>query len=158
MCTGMELLMIGGSAFSALGQITQGSQQKQMYHDQAQATVNNAAIEADSYTAQAEKIRKAGKTQVGEANAALAASGVKIGQGSALEVEKNIRTNVEQDALSAILSGTRTTTAAQQESKMLQKAGSNAQTNAMFGVGSTVLSAGAEYVKSGWKKAATQGA
>lgn len=145
------ILMAVGTGMSVLGQIQQGQQQREMYNAQAQQTLNDAAYRADAAKAQAEKIRKAGRAQVGEANASLAASGVKLGEGTALEVRKTITQNSEEDALSAILSGKRTTAAAQQEAQLLGKAGNNAVTNSYYGAASTALQAGATYKRGGWK-------
>lgn len=150
MCNPMVFMAIS-SAVSAIGQMQQGEAQKEMYNAQAQETLNNAAYSADAAKSQAEKIRKAGKAQQGEANAALAASGVKLGQGTALEVKKTIIQNSEEDALSAILSGKRVQSSASREAAMLGKAGDNAVTNANFGAASTVLSAGGNYLKGNWK-------
>lgn len=152
MCTGMEILMAAGTAMSVMGQVQQGQQQREMYNAQAQQTLNDAAYRADAAKAQAEKIRKAGRAQVGEANASLAASGVKLGEGTPLEVQKTITQNAEEDALSAILSGKRTTAAAQEEARLLGKAGDNAVTNSSYGAASTVLQAGGTYARGGWKK------
>lgn len=144
-------IMIAGTAMSVMGQVQQGKQQKEAYNAQAQATLNDAAYRADAAKAQAEKIRRAGRAQVGEANASLAASGVKLGEGTPLEVKKNITQNAEEDALSAILSGKRTTDVAQKEAEMLGKAGDNAVTNSQYAAASTVLQAGGTYARGGWK-------
>jgi len=157
MCISATMLMAIGTGVSVLGQLQQGQQQKEMYNAQAQATINDAAYRSDAATAQAEKIRKAGKAQVGEANAALAASGVKLGQGSALEVKKSIIQNSEEDALSAILSGKRITQTANQEASMMARAGDNAQSNALMGAAGTALSAGGQYLSGGWKLSAKAG-
>jgi hypothetical protein len=158
MCNPIAFQVIG-TMVSVMGQMKQGEAQQQQANAQAQATLNDGAYKADAATAQAEKIRKAGKAQVGEANAALAASGVKLGEGTPLEVKKTIVQNSEEDALSALLTGKRATATAQEEASMLGKAGENAQSSAMFGaaVGAagTVLKAGGDYMKDGWKSAAT---
>lgn len=154
MCTGLEILMAASSAMSVMGQLSQGQQKKEMYNAQAQQSLNDAAYKADAYKSQAEKIRKAGKAQVGEANAALAASGVKLGEGTPLEVKKTIVQNSEEDALTALLNGSRTTTAAQEQAQLLGKAGDNAVTNAEWGAASSVLSAGGSYMRGGWKSTA----
>ncbi len=146
------MLMLGGVGMSVMGQLQQGQQQKEMYNAQAQQTLNDAAYRADAAKAQAEKIRRAGRAQVGEANTALAASGVKLGEGTPLEVQKTITQNSEEDALSSILSGKRTTAAAQQEAQLLGKAGDNAVTNSYYGAASTALSAGGTYARGGWAK------
>ena len=141
------LLMAVSTGVSVIGQVQQGQAQKEAYNAQAQQTLNDAAYKADAAKAQAEKIRKAGRAQVGEANASLAASGVKLGEGTALEVQKTITTNAEEDALSAMLSGKRITQSAQQEADLLGTAGDNA-------VNSSVLGAGATLLKAGWKVSA----
>ena len=142
-------IMIGGTVLSAVGQIQQGKAQAKAYSSQAQQTLNDGAYRADAAKAQAEKIRKAGRAQVGEANASLAASGVKLGDGTALEVDREITQNAEEDALSAILSGKRAQTAAQQEAKLLGKAGNNAMSNSVLGAAGTLAS--------GWKLSAKKG-
>ncbi len=153
MCTGVEIALMASAAVSAVGAIAQGQQQKAAMDDQAQIARNDAAYKADAAKAQAEKIRRLGKAQRGEAKAALAASGVKLGEGTPLELEKDIAQKSEEDALSALLTGKRITQSANDEAAMLQRAGNNAVTNSYFSAGSSVLSAGATYAKGGWKKA-----
>lgn len=142
---------IAGAAASVMGQMQQAKQQQKMHNAQAQQTLNEGAYRADAAKQQAEKFRKAGKAQAGEARAQLAASGVKLGEGTPLEIDKEITQNAEEDALSALIGGKRATTAAQEEAKLLGKAGDNAVTNAGYGAASTVLSAGGSMIKSGWK-------
>ncbi|WP_052473444.1 hypothetical protein [Sulfuritalea hydrogenivorans] len=144
-------LMTAGTVLSIGGQINQGQQQREMYNTQAQQSINDAAYRADAAKSQAEKIRKAGRAQVGEANASLAASGVRLGEGTPLEVQKTITQNSEEDALSAILSGQRATAAAQQEAQLLGKAGDNAVANSYTKAVGTVLQSGAT-VMGGWKR------
>ena len=142
---------------SVVGQVTAGQQQKEMANAQAQQSLNEGAYRADAAKAQAEKIRRAGKAQSGEAKAALAASGVKLGEGTALEVQKSITQGAEEDALSALLSGKRAQSAAQEEASLLGQAGDNAVTNSVFGAAGTALSAGGAYAKGGWKSTAKAG-
>ncbi len=49
-----------------------------------------AQVEQDNALKTAEVIRRAGRKQVGQANAAFAGAGVKVGEGSAAEVERDI--------------------------------------------------------------------
>jgi hypothetical protein len=154
MCTGIELLMLAGTAVSVVGQVQQGQQQKEMVAVQADQTLQQGAYTADAAKAQAAKIRKAGQYQVGAANASLAASGVKLGEGTPLEIKKSIIQNSEQDALSAILGGKRAMSSAQQEAQLLAQSGNNAVTNSYYGAGSTILAAGGQYALGGWKSAA----
>lgn len=153
--TAAMIAMAAGTAVSVMGQIEQGKSQKEMYNAQAQQALNEGAYAADAAKAQAEKIRKAGRAQQGEAKAALAASGVKLGEGTPLEVQKSITQNVEEDALSVLIGGKRATDSAQQEAQMLGKAGDNAVKNSYYGAAGTVLQAGATYAKGNWMKTAS---
>lgn len=156
MCNPLAFQIIG-TAVSVMGQLKQGEAAQEQANAQAQQTLNQGAYQADAAKQQAEKIRKAGKAQQGEANAALAASGVKLGHGTALEVKKSIIQNTEEDALSAILSGSRAQSSAQQEAQLLGKAGENANSSAQFGAMSTVLQSGGDYMKGNWKTSAKAG-
>jgi hypothetical protein len=156
MCNPLAFQIIG-TAVSVMGSLRQGEAAQEQANAQAQQALNQGAYQADAAKQQAEKIRKAGRAQQGEANAALAASGVKLGQGTALEVRKSIIQNTEEDALSAILSGSRAQSSAQQEAQLLGKAGENASGAGMFGAMTTVLKSGGDYMKGNWKTSAGAG-
>lgn len=154
MCTGLEIALLAGSALSAGTAIYQGNQQKKMYQEQAQEAVNQAAYDADAYKQKADQIRRAGKKQVGETNAALAASGVKLGKGTPLELTNQIQQDAEHDALAAILSGERSVSAASAQARIYNNAGKTAQTAGYLNAGRTVLGAAIDYKRGGWKGAA----
>lgn len=124
--------------------IYSGQQQAAAAEAQAISEQNQADAEADVARAHAEKIRKAGRAAKGEANVALAKSGVKLGEGTALEVQKEITQNVEQDAFAALLSGSRAKRAGEEEASMLRASGDAAVT-------SSVLKAAGTVVAGGWK-------
>lgn len=149
----LAVTAVVGAGVSAYSSIESGKQQKKMYEDQAQQAANEGAYKKDAAKAQAEKIRRLGAAQKGEAKAALAASGVKLGEGTALEVEKSITKNSEEDALSALLGGKRGEEAAQAESSMLMRAGSNARKTGNMNAAGTVLST-AGSLGAGWKSTA----
>jgi len=142
----LAVAAIAGAGVSAYSSMEQGKQQKKMYEDQAQQASNDAAYKQDAAKAQAEKIRRMGAMQKGEAKAALAASGVKLGEGTALEVEKSIAKNSEEDALSALLGGKRASDTALDESAMLMTAGANAQRSGNLSAAGTMLSAASGWV------------
>ena len=119
MCTGFEIAMMAASAVGTVGTIYSGIQQAEAADNQAQIAENNAAYEADANKQQAEKIRRMAKAQRCEANAALAKSGVKLGEGTALEVQKDITQKSEEDALSALLSGSRAIKSGDEQADML---------------------------------------
>ena len=139
MCTGLEIIL-GATALSVGGQLMAGE-------DRAKEAEIQGAYALDAATQTAKNIRKAGKAQQGAANVALAASGVKLGEGTALEIQNTIDQNVQQDALSAILSGQRTKSAMQREAD-------NARKNSYYGAAGSVLSAGAQASRGGWKSRA----
>jgi hypothetical protein len=149
--------MAVAAGISALGAIQQGQARKQEADARAVQTLNEGLYRQDAAQAQAEKIRKAGRAQRGEAKAALAASGVKLGEGTPLEIDKTISTNVEEDALSAILSGKRAMSSATQEASLLQTAGDNAVTNSYFNAAGSVLGAARDYYKGNWRTTAGGG-
>jgi hypothetical protein len=149
----LAVAAIAGAGVSAYSSMEQGKQQKKMYEDQAQQAANEGAYKQDAAKAQAEKIRRMGAAQKGEAKAALAASGVKLGEGTALEVDKNITRNSEEDALNALLGGNRGSQASMDESSMLMRAGSNAKKTGNMNAAGTVLST-AGSLASGWKSSA----
>jgi hypothetical protein len=154
MCTGIEIAMLIGTAASVAGTVVAGQNQQKQADAQAQQAVNTGAYEADSYKAQADKIRRAGKAQVGAADASLAASGVKLGTGTPLELKKTITQRYEEDALTSLMNGGRSTSAATEQAGIYSKAGSAAITNSYFKAGSTVLGAAGDYSRGGWKAAA----
>lgn len=156
MGTGVEIAAYAALAASVVGTgVSVYSQQQtakdtqEASNEQAKIAIDQAAGEADARKAQAEKIRKMGKFQRGETKASLAASGVKLGEGTALELDKSIIQSSEEDALSAILSGNRIVSSADREAQSLIKAGNNARSNANTQSIGTALSSAAK-IGSGW--------
>lgn len=125
------ILLAASTAVSVAGTVMQGNAQKKMYNAQAQQALNESAYEADAYKQQADKIRRAGRAQVGETNTALAASGVKLGTGTPLELKKDIIQRSEEDALTAIMQGGRATQAGSEQASLYGKAGKSATNTAM---------------------------
>ena len=142
---------MASAAVTVVGTIVNGQNQKEQANAQAQQALNESAYEADAYKQEADKIRRAGKSQVGEVNASLAASGVKIGEGTALELKKTVIQRSEEDALTAIMQGGRSSTAGKEQASLYGKAGDAAVTNSYFKAGATVLGAAADYKRGGWK-------
>lgn len=152
MCTGVEIAAIGASVLSAGGAVYSGQQQKKMSNYQA------AQAEADAEAAQAaarleaDRIRKAGRAQVAQANAALAASGVDTGEGTALRIQSGIVGDAEQDAYQTILNGANQSARLNSQAQADRISGKNAAMAGYIGAGSSLLSAGGK-AYSGWKSA-----
>ena len=135
---GMSAILAVGTGLSVLGQLQQGQQQADFYEAQARQSELNAAYTRQDAMTQAEKIRRAGRRQVGETNAQLAASGVKLGEGTPLELTRETIELSEQDAFSAMLSGERGFTQGMTEARSMRTAGRNAVSNSILGSAGTV--------------------
>ena len=135
---GMSAILAVGTGLSVLGQIQQGQQQSDYYKAQAQQAEINAQTARSDAQKQAEKIRRAGRYQVGETNAQLAASGVKLGEGTPLALTQDITNNAEQDAFAAILSGERGYTQGMTEASSMRTAGNNAVSNSVLSSAGTI--------------------
>lgn len=138
-------LALIATAASAGSTLYSGVQQKKASDAQAQATLNEAAYEADAARAQAEKIRRAGREQVGAQKAALAAAGVKLADGTALELQRDTTTKVEEDALTALLTGRRITQRGSEEASLLRRSGNSALTSSVLSAAGQAATAGYKY-------------
>lgn len=145
---------VAAAAVGAGAAIYQGQQQKATAETNAELTRRQAAADQDAAVAQAEKIRRAGKAQQAEANAALAASGVSVGEGTAVRIGREIATNTEKDAMQTILSGARRAVSGEAEAGMLRSQGSAASTAGYLNAGSSLLAGASAYARSGWKSQA----
>lgn len=155
MCTGVEIALLAGTALSAGATIMNGQQQKEMAEYSAEVAEQDAnQAKADAMT-QAEKVRKAMRAQQGEARAALAASGVDVGVGTAEQIETDIYARGEEDALSLILSGGRRARSLQGEAGMQRAAGGAAATGAAVSALGQIASSAATYGR--WKAAPKAG-
>lgn len=150
MCTGLEMFIIGSTAFSAVSAISQGNQQKKYYDYQAAQAEADAQAARELGEVQAEKIRKAGAGQQSEARAALAASGVEVSAGTPLKIYQEIDRRAEEDAHQAILSGGRQGNRYVSEARFSRMAGENARSSGFMRAGSVLASGGLQIAK-GWK-------
>lgn len=165
MCTGLEPYIgyiIAGTAAAAGTAISYSAaqDQKEQARDlakqqeaQAQADANFAASEAE---VNARSIRKAVEKQRSEARAAIAASGVTVGVGTAEQIDSGIAAEGEQDALMALYDGSnrarQITIAGSQAAQRSRNAASAAQYQA-----ASALASGASTLASGWKTSGKKG-
>lgn len=156
MCTGVEIAAIGASVLAAGGAVYSGQQQKKMSNYQAAQAEADAEASQKAARVEADRIRKAGARQAAAANAAMAASGVETGEGTALRITSGITEDSEQDAYQTILNGANSASRLQAQAQADRITGSNAATAGNISAGSSLLSAGgAAY--DGWKKAKAGG-
>lgn len=154
MCTGLEIAaLIFSGASTAYGiseNRQQGKERKRLNDYQAQLAEADAQAEREAGEATASRIRRAGTFQQSEARAALSASGVEIGAGTPLLIEREIARGSEADALAAILQGTRGVARSEGEASLFRMAGRNAVTAGNRAAFGSLLSGGAQ-ATSGWK-------
>lgn len=142
--------VIGAS--SAFNQILGGKYANAQAQMQADQMEYQAKLEEQSALQTAAVIRRAGQRQVGAANAAYAVAGVKVGEGSALETERQITTDVEHDAFQAILDGGRRARGLQTSAQLSRIDGRMKQTAGYVNAASSMLNSGYNAIKSnGWR-------
>jgi len=100
MCDPVSLALAGSKAY---GSVMEGQMAKGQAEMMAGQSEYQAKVEQQNALATAGIIRRAGRKQIGQATAGFAAAGVKVGEGSAGEVERQINQDVEHDAFQALL-------------------------------------------------------
>lgn len=148
MCTGIEIAaataLAASTAYSAYSSVQQGKQAKlnaEAQSDQAQIDANNAA---SASKVQADRIRRLARNQASEANAALAASGVEVGEGTALNINQEIYGNAEEDAAMTIFNGENQRKRGYVDATNMSLYGSQQQSAANSQAVGSVLAAGAQ--------------
>lgn len=137
--------LAASTAYSAYNSVQQGKQAQlnaDAQSDQAQIDADNAASAAK---VQADRIRKLARSQAGEANAALAASGVEVGAGTALNINQDIYQNAEEDAVMTILNGEQQRQRGYVDAQNISAYGKQQRSAANSQAIGSVLSAGADY-------------
>jgi len=140
---GIETMLMVGMAMSAGGTILGAVNAKETADANAEMARRQGEADKDAAVAQAEKIRKAARAQVGQANAALAASGISVGEGTPVRINEQIYRDSEEDAYNTILTGTRRQRSANDEAAIMRSQGNNALVGGLINAGSTVLAGGA---------------
>lgn len=137
------VFMAAGTAIQMYGQVQQGRAAQAAANAEAANLEYQAEVDRDNAQASASRIRRAGRRARGETLAGIAASGIKVGQGSALDVEREVMTDYETDAALAILNGERAGRGAESQADMTRRAGRDARRASYWGATSSLLSAGA---------------
>lgn len=150
MCTGVEIVMLGGALLGAGAAVHQGQTQKNYNNYLAAQAEADARAEQSAARVEAERIRKAGKQQKSEAIAALAASGVDVTSGTALKIDQEIGRASSEDAFLTLAGGRDRAARLNAEAQGSRMAGSRAQTAGYLNATNTLLVAGTNSGK-GWK-------
>lgn len=152
MCDPLTLTMmtVASTAVSTLGALQQGQQQKAYANYQAAQADADAKAERDAAEIHADKIRKAARQQAGQARAAIAASGVDVGEGTPVDINSSIYSGAEEDAWSTILTGKSKSAQLNAQAQGLRISGDNAETASYFNAAGSALGGAAQIAK-GWK-------
>lgn len=142
-----------GTAYSVYSTQQAGKQASLNADAQSQQAQNDANTAASAATVQADRIRRLARNQASEANAALAASGVEVGEGTAVNINEEIIGNAEEDATLTILNGQAQKARGYADASNYKLAGSQARSNANAESIGSVLSSGGK-IASGWKATA----
>jgi hypothetical protein len=145
-------LMIAGTGLQIGSQISAGRTAEANARLEAADMDYQAAMERDNASLQARSIRREGRAVRGQVLGSIVASGVKVGEGSALDAERDVMTDSETDAELAILRGEQTGRGLNTRATLTRMAGRQARRAANLQAFNTLLSAGAQGMKaSGWR-------
>lgn len=143
-------LLAAGTAVSAIGAIQQGQQAKAMGNYQAEQAAADAEAAKGQAMVEAGKIRKAGERQRSAAIASMAAAGVDSNVGTAELINKEITSNAEEDALTAVFGGNTSARRLNAQGQAAKIQGDNAATAGFLNAAGSALKAGSTFGK-GWR-------
>jgi hypothetical protein len=146
-------MMAISTGLSVVGQLQQGQAQQQASAEQGarldeQARIDAIQAQRETVAAaeEAKRIRKAGDKQAAASRAQLAASGIAVGSGSAININEDIIGGSESDAMNTLLTGERRSESYSYSSGQntrsaasARRAGDNAMTSSLLAAGSTSL-------------------
>ncbi|WP_110995385.1 hypothetical protein [Pseudomonas sichuanensis] len=141
------------AAYSAYSSIQQGKQAEMNADAQAEQARIDADTAVSAANVEASKIRKMARTQVSEARASLAGSGVMVDEGTPLNINEEITKNAEEDAVMTILNAESDRDRGLANSRNIKRGGEQARAAANSQAAGSVLSAGAQ-LGMAWKSSA----
>lgn len=134
-------------------QLAGAAQQDKAYRRQADEVMQDAeyqaALEQDSAQFDAKQIRRSGERARGETLAGIAAAGVKVGEGSALDAERQVLQDTETDAAMAILNGSRIAESIRKSGRRARAEILDRRRAAKIGTLTSLLSSGAKGLAAG---------
>lgn len=136
-------------AYTAYETIQTGRQEGALADYQAEQTEADARAEVGMAQLEAMRIRKAGQRQLAEANAAMAGSGIDTGEGSALNINREITQGAEEDAYLTIVAGNDRSARMGQDAYATRISGDMAERSALIQGGGSLISLGNSMSK-GW--------
>lgn len=148
---------VAGTAYSVYSSQQAGKQAQLTADAQAEQSQKDADAAASAATVQADRIRRLARNQASEANAALAASGVEVGEGTAININEEIIGNAEEDAVLTIFNGQNQKARGQVDASNYRLAGAQSRSAANTASLGSVLEGGGKLADIGWKASARSG-
>lgn len=146
------LMLAASAGVQAMGQIQQGRSVRDAANLDADRLDWQASQERLDAAADARMVARQGRNARGAVTTAIASSGVKLGEGSALDAERLAAENAYSDEYMAILNGERRARAMEMEASTRRRAGRDARRAASTAAFTTLLSAGAQGMgAAGWR-------
>jgi len=130
--------MAVSTGLQVIGQMSQANQQQQWADYQAAQARADANAQRQFAEIRAEKIRRAGRRQQGEARAALAGAGVETGAGTAVVIDQQIVHDTEMDAQQALIEGMRRANLLERDAAEAEWRGENASRGSLLAAGGTL--------------------
>lgn len=156
MCEPTTIIMGVSALIGAFSAYQQGETQKDFAEYEAAQGQADANAEAGMARVEAERIRKARAFAIGEANAGMAAAGIDVGSGTALNINRDITKRSEEDAYLTLFGGEDRKKRGQAEATLAKARGKSASNAGKLGAGQALLS-GAGQSYSAWKTAGSPG-
>lgn len=138
---------IVGAGMQASSTLSAGITAKGNANLQAADLEYQAAVERDNAQQDAQQIRRAGRQALGETVTAIAASGVKLGQGSAADAERQVMQDTFTDERLALLRGDQAGRQLQARADMTRRAGRDAMRAAWINTATSLMSSYGNYQK-----------
>lgn len=150
----MSFVTVAIAGFNAFQQVQAGKMAQGQANLQASQQEYQGQVERETALNTARIIRRAGRRQVAQANAAYAGAGVKVGEGSAGLVEQEVAQNVEHDAFQALLEGNRRARGMETDAQLTRIDGSLKKTAGYVNAVGTVLASTYQGMRAnGWRTA-----
>lgn len=142
-------MLIVGAAATGLGAIREGVGQRQALKEESASLEYQAAVARDNALAESQQIRRDGARARGTTIASAAAAGVKIGEGSTLDAERQVVQDTETDAALSILNGEREARGLQAQAFTRRRAANEVPYTTALKLGSSLLSMGSRGAAAG---------
>jgi hypothetical protein len=137
-------LLIAAGAAAVVGGVRSYTEKKRAADEEAEALDYEGKVERDNALAESELIQRQGRSDRSASVASAAAAGVKIGEGSTLDVERRIMEDTEIDAALTIMNGERRARGLEANAFKSRRAGREQAYKSAIEIGSSLLSIGSK--------------